>query len=236
MRLLVALVGALLCFPALVQAADEPADPCKALVADTQPTLPPDAKGKKAKPKKGDNSNNLVPLSLAICEVQRALDAYQDDPTVKRGELPKLLTADFDFKTVLDTKASVGISILVFKFGVSYDKQTTNDVDFQYEPKSRQKRTEAAVLPKNFQQELIDTIKAAAKAKEEQEKVKKTSKDPLVFKQLSVTLGYGVTWDVNVGASIPISIVTLGPGLDHSKNSVQTVKLVFADKTEAVER
>jgi hypothetical protein len=47
-----------------------------------------------------------------------------------------------------------------------------------------------------------------------------------------VTLGYGVTWDVNGSASVPINIVTLGPGLDHSKNSVQTVKLVFADKTE----
>lgn len=232
MRLSLLLFAGLLCLPSLVRADDVVVDPCKALVTENQPAPPPDAKGKKAKPKKDKDSNNLVPLGLAICEVQRALDAYQEDPTVVKGELPKLLTADFDFKTVLDTKASFGISILVFKIGVSYDKQTTNDVDFQYEPKSRHKGPEAAALPKNFQQELIDTIKAAAKAKEEQEKVKKTSKDPLVFKQLSVTLGYGVTWDVNGSASVPISIVTLGPGLDHSKNSVQTVKLVFADKTD----
>jgi len=232
MRLSLLLFAGFLCLPSLVRADDAVVDPCKALVTENQPAPPPDAKGKKPKPKKDKDVNNLVPLGLAICEVQRALDAYQEDPTVVTGELPKLLTADFDFKTVLDTKASFGISILVFKIGASYDKQTTNDVDFQYEPKSRHKGPAAAALPKNFQQELIDTIKAAAKAKEEQEKVKKTSKDPLVFKQLSVTLGYGVTWDVNGSASVPISIVTLGPGLDHSKNSVQTVKLVFADKAD----
>lgn len=232
MRFLLPLLAALLCFPTFIRAADEVVDPCKVLVGDTQPAPSSDTKGKKPKPKKDNTSNNVVPLSLAICEVQRALDAYQEDPTVVKGELPKLLTADFDFKTVLDTKASFTISILVFKLGTSYDKQTTNDVDFQYEPQSRHKGAAAAALPKNFQQELIDTIKAAAKAKEEQEKVKKTSKDPLVFKQLSVTLGYGVTWDVNGSATIPINIVTLGPGLDHSKNSVQTVKLVFADKAD----
>jgi hypothetical protein len=103
-------------------------------LGDAQPVPPSDSKGKKPKPKK----DNLVPLSLAICEVQRALDAYQDDPAVASGELPKLLTADFDFKTVLDTKASFTISILIFKLGTSYDKQTTNEVDFQYEPQSRQ--------------------------------------------------------------------------------------------------
>lgn len=230
MRFVLPLIVGLLCFPTLARAADEAVDPCKVLIGDTQSAPPADAKGKKPKPKRDNSGNNLVPLSLAICEVQRALDAYQDDPAVAKGELPKLLTADFDFKTVLDTKASFTISILVFKLGTSYDKQTTNDVDFQYEPQSRHKGVEAAALPKNFQQELVDTIKAAAKAKQEQEKVKKTTKDPLVFKQLSVTLGYGVTWDVNGGASIPINIVTLGPGLDHSKNSVQTVKLVFAEK------
>ena len=164
MRLFLLLLAGLLCVPALVRADDAVVDPCKTLVAESQPAPPPDTKGKKSKPKKDKDANNLVPLGLAICEVQRALDAYQDDPTVAKGDLPKLLTADFDFKTVLDTKASFGISILVFKIGVSYDKQTTNDVDFQYEPKSRHKGPEAAALPKNFQQELIDTIKAAAKA------------------------------------------------------------------------
>lgn len=207
-------------------------DPCKALAVSAKPAPAPAKSGKKDTTKKEDLTPDLVPLSLVICEVQHALDAYQDDKEVQKGALPELLTADFDFKTVLDTKGSFGISILIFKFGVSYDKQTTNDVDFQYEPKSRQAITVETLAPppKNFQQQLINTIKAAAKAKVEQEKVQSLSQDPLVFKQLGITLSYGVTKDVNAGAAIPIHLVTLSPGIDRSKNSVQSVKLVFAEK------
>jgi hypothetical protein len=53
-------------------------------------------------------------------------------------------------------------------------------------------------------------------------------KDPLVFKQLSVTVSYGVTVTGTVGVNAPISIVTLTAELDRSKNNVQQVKLVFA--------
>jgi hypothetical protein len=225
----------------LAARADEGAgsDPCTPLAAGFKPTQP--ASKKEKKPPKGDLTGQLVPLSLVICEVQRALDSYQNDPDVKQGAIPKLLTADFDFKTVIDTKASFGISILIFKFGVSYDNQTTHDVDFQYEPKSLHKGGPLeAVQQKDLQQELLDTIKAAAKTKLLEDTLPKTSKDPLVFKQLSVTIAYGVTWDLNASATIPINIVTLGPGIDHSKNSVQTVKLVFApapkDKPATAER
>jgi len=230
MKIGVLVVGLFLLLP-LASRADEE-DPCKALAVAPAPPAETGKPAKKDKNKKDDLAANLVPLSLVICEVQHALDAYQADPEVdKQHAIPKLLTADFDFKTVVDTKASFGISILVFKFGVSYDKQNTNEVDFQYEPKSRKKTGPfTAVQPPNFQQELIDTIKAAAKAKQEQEKVQSLSKDPLVFKQLSVSLSFGVTKDVNVNATIPIHLVTLTPGLDHSRNSVQSVKLVFNDQ------
>jgi hypothetical protein len=228
MKLALLAITALLAAP-LCMRADEGDDPCKALVVSTPPSS--EKPTKKDKKKKEDNNDNLVPLSLVVCEVQHALDTYQADPEVERQHaLPKLLTADFDFKTVLDTKGTIGISILIFKIGASYEKQTTNDVDFQYEPKSRHKVEANLLPPKNFQEELIDTIKAAAKAKQEQEKVQSLSKDPLVFKQLGVTLSFGVTKDINVGAAIPIHLVTLSPGLDHSKNSVQSVKLVFAEK------
>jgi len=53
-------------------------------------------------------------------------------------------------------------------------------------------------------------------------------KDPLVFKQLSVTVSYGVTTDVTGGVSVPINIVTLTGQLDRSKNAVMSVKLIFA--------
>lgn len=203
-------------------------DPCKPLAEGFKPTAPTGKKEKKPK-----DEPQFVPLNLVVCEVQRALDVYQDDKDVKDGKIPKLATADFDFKTVLDTKVGFSINILVFKFGTSYDKQTTHDLDFQYQPKSRHDtktgpfESRVNVTPVELQEDLINTIKAAAKAKQMEEDIPKKSNDPLVFKQLSITIAYGVTWDLNASATIPIHIVTLGPGLDRSKNSVQTVKLVF---------
>lgn len=223
-------LAVLVFLPTGVRAASDE-DPCKTLAVSMKPAPAPAKAGTKDAKKREDLTPDLVPLSLVICEVQHALDAYQDDREVQKGSLPKLLTADFDFKTVLDTKGSFGISILIFKIGASYDKQTTNDVDFQYEPKSRQTiAIESLAPPKNFQQQLIDTIKAAAKAKVEQEKVQSLSQDPLVFKQLGITLSYGVTKDISAGAAIPIHLVTLSPGIDRSKNTVQSVKLIFAEK------
>jgi hypothetical protein len=204
---------------------------------DQDAPAPPagDKKTKKAKKSKA-LKDNVVPLSLVVCEVENALDAYEQSPEVadkkSKDVLPRILSADFDFKTVVDTKGTVGIGFYIFKIGGSYDKQTTNDVDFQYVPKSLSE-TKGIVEVKpseSFQDELLKTIRAAAKAiKEEQAKpVPSSAKDPLVFKQLSVTVSYGVTWDVNGGITVPINIVTLTAQLDRSKNSVQSVKLVFA--------
>jgi hypothetical protein len=195
------------------------------------PTVPP--VDKKAKKKK--TPDKLKPLSLVVCEVEKALDAYQQSPEVtdktKKDVLPGILSADFDFKTVVDTKGTVGIGFYIFKIGGSYDKQTTNDVDFQYVPKSLVKGPGYAIekATVSFQDELLKTIKNAAQSiKDEQARpVPISSKDPLVFKQLSVTVSFGVTWDINGGINVPINIVTLTAQLDRSKNAVQSVKLVF---------
>ena len=73
-------------------------------------------------------------------------------------------------------------------------------------------------------------IANAAKAVNEQRAMplRPGDKDPLVFKQLSLTVSYGVTVSGSAGISVPIDIVTLTAQLDRSKNSVQSVKLVFA--------
>jgi hypothetical protein len=189
-------------------------------------TTPAPPKGSK-KTSKTDNSNQLVPMPLVVCEVEQALDAYQQDPDVMAAKLPPLATADFDFKTTTDVKGGISVSFLIFTIKYTQDKQTVHDVDFQYGPKppvlglDQQKQ--------DFQTELINTIKAAAKAVRETNDAQGTSQDSLVFKQLTVTLSFGVTKDLTVGATIPIHLVTLGPSFEGSKNSVQQVKLVFGD-------
>lgn len=212
-----------LLLPYMAYAADD-ANTCK--ITETPPIAAPNPK-KKVRGK--SNENNKMFLSRVVCEVERALDTYQQSADVEEKKaLPKIATADFDFKTVVDTKCGFTISFLIFKFGASVDKQDTNDVDFQYVPRSLLKTALEGARAKSLQQELIDTISSAAKAIVEQSKMPASGDDPLTFKQLSVTLSYGVTWDVNGGINAPISLVTLGPSIDHSKNNVQQVKLVFA--------
>ncbi len=194
--------------------------------------VPPPAKGQKVKKDKAKAfGDNVVPLTLVICEVQNALDAYQQSKDVDENVLPKISTADFEFKTVVDTKGTLGIGLFIFKIlGGSIDKQKTNDVDFQYVPKSLLKTGLEARKAQSFQDELLAVITSAAKAVKEQREMpaRPGDKDPLVFKQLTVTVSYGVTVAGSAGVSIPIHIVTLTAQLDHSKNSVQSVKLVFA--------
>jgi hypothetical protein len=231
--------GLLLLLPTGVRAAET--DPCQAL-ANVQPNddvapARPGAKTTPKKIKKDKSTGKLVPLALVICEVEQALDDYQGVVTQplkpETDDLPKLATADFDFKTVADDKLTGGIGFYIFKLGASRDKQSTNDMDFTYEPKSRHKpqTVEGFEKVEPFQKKLVDTIKAAAKAIKDQQGIPSTVKDPLVLKQLTVTVGYGVTWDVNGGVTVPIDIVTLTGTYDHSKNTVQTVKLTFADPT-----
>ena len=225
---------ALFAIPTL--AADEAKpDPCRDLITvanSTQTT--PAAQDKKAKKQK--NTDNLVPLSLVICEVEQAIDTYQTSQDVKNKVLPGLATAEFDFKTVVDTKGTAGIGFYIFKLGRSYDKQTTNDVVFTYQPLSRLKPGGhlALVQPVSFQDELMNTIKSAAKAVSTQQGEPQNTSDPLIFKQLAVTVSYGVTQDLNGGINLPIDIVTITATLDRSKNNVQSVKLMFAppDKSD----
>ena len=211
----------------------EAQDPCTVFLTESSPGGAPSAEQAK---KKDKDKGRLVPLSVVVCEVEQALDAYQQSEQVAKKDLPGLATADFDFKTVVDTKASMGVTFFIFTVSVSHEKQATNEVDFQYEPKSRVPGIRALAIPKTFQQELTDTILAAAKAVKEQRRVPSHAHDPLVFKKLEVTLSYGVTWDVSGGVSAPISVVTLTPGLDRSKNNVQSVTLRFEDPEKPRER
>lgn len=218
-----------LLMPSIALAVDQPTSPCTVGVpATVAPTPNSDSGNKKDKKSKNKNDNNLMLLSRVVCEVEQALDAYQQSDDVDKGVLPKLATADFDFKTVVDTKGGPTINLFIFKFGATVEKQDTNEVDFQYIPKSLLKTAFEGTRTKSLQQELLDTIRSSAKAIVEQTKDPAPAKDPLVFKQLSVTVSYGVTWDVNAGINAPISLVTLGASIDHSRNNVQQVKVVFS--------
>ncbi len=162
-----------LLLPSLAYATND-ASACK--ITETPPTRPPNTK---KKPKGKTSEDNKMFLSRVVCEVEQALDAYQQSADVEdKKALPKIATADFDFKTIVDTKGGFTISFLIFKFGTTVDKQDTNDVDFQYVPKSLLKTAFEGARTKSLQQELIDTIGSAAKAIVDQGKMPAPGADP----------------------------------------------------------
>lgn len=230
-------IGVAVLLPCIAQArkaapAEQEADKADKMVCvDKDQTAPTAPEGKKAKKAKADSfKDQVVPLALVVCEVENALDAYQQSKDVDDNTLPKILSADFDFKTVVDTKGSLGIGLFIFKIlGGSIDKQKTDEVDFQYVPKSLLRTAIEARKAQTFQDELVAVITNAATAVKQQNSLpaRPGDNDPLVFKQLSVSVSFGVTKAVQAGVSVPINIVTLTAELDHSKNSVQQVKLIF---------
>jgi hypothetical protein len=89
----------------------------------------PDAYGKTKPPPEPAG----FPLEDVAKEATRALDDYEFSATTGSG-LPGLVSAEFDFKGVVDTTVSAGLTILVFKFGGSQKKEITTDDDFTYIP------------------------------------------------------------------------------------------------------
>jgi hypothetical protein len=176
-----------------------------------------------------------VLLTAVVEQVIVALKEYQNDPTVIAGTIPKLLSADFEFKTVTDTKGGFSFSFWIIKIGHTVDKQTVQDVVFHYEVDAP-KATAVDALSEtqkepNFQDELVKTIRGAAEAIAAVKGSGATSgTTPLPpFKQLTVTLSFGVTNDTSIGATIPIKLTTLNLNAEKSKNTVHQVKLTFAD-------
>ncbi len=194
--------------------------------------VPPEAR---AKPK-----DTPIPLCLVAQKIAATLDEYNRAPGTIADALPKLARAEFNFRTVSSTSGGFKFGILVFSTGTSLKFDSTNDVTFSYvvpppapKPLGFNTRQYLGWLdkrpgPKDFSKELIDTLQQAA------EQIKLTSSvGTATFKTLSVSLAYGVTWDLNGGAAIPISLVTLGGALDHSRADTQTVKLTFENPTKA---
>ncbi|MGH9512514.1 MAG: trypco2 family protein [Terriglobales bacterium] len=177
---------------------------------------------------KKPETSTTIPLVSVVKAVEMVVNAYNSRPDTQgeKPALPPLATADFDFKTVAETKGGPSVNFLIFKAGYTHDKQKTNEVDFQYTPHAVHALDQATLSD-----ELSKAIEAAAKQiKGEAENG--DSPGSLELKQFTVTLGFSIAKDYNGGLSIPIHLVTLGGSLDYTSSSVQQVKLafVFPDK------
>jgi hypothetical protein len=164
-------------------------------------------------------SGPSVPLCLVAQQITHTLDVYNNDAASK--SLPPLSKVVFDFKTTGATTGGFSFNILIFSFGATHEKDTTNDVSFTYTvpPPSR-----ALVAPTDFSDTLLATLRAAATQIKQTPSVASAN-----FSGLTITLAYGVSWDVKAGATAPISLVTLGGSVDRKRADTQTLTLVFQD-------
>jgi hypothetical protein len=168
---------------------------------------------------------DTIPLADVIAQVTDALQEYQKN----RGsgatqELPPLSSAEFDFKTTTSKTAGLSISLFIFKFGASHEKDVVNDVTYTYslpEPK-KGPALQGSHPPPSLKDQLAQTLQSAAKAVKES-----STAAGLPFSKLTVNLSYGVKWDINAEGKPQISFVTLGLTGDASKNTVQSVKVTF---------
>jgi hypothetical protein len=168
---------------------------------------------------------NHAPLDQVIAEVKKALKLYQD--SIGRGpdSLPPLASAEFDFKVTTATVVGASISLFIFKIGGSHETDVVNDVTFTYSvppPKKPSGALQATQKPKPLAEELASTIQSAAAAVKASPQL-----GSLNFSKLAVNIQYGVKWDGNIGANVPIQFVTIGISGDKNKNTVQSVKLTF---------
>jgi len=171
----------------------------------------------KSKTKKKDP----IPLCLVAHKIKQALDDYNADP----GAV-KLSKADFEFKTVRSTSGGIKFDILVFNVGSTVQVDSTDDVTFSYEvPKKELTAAEYAEKREkdhDFSKQLIQTIKDAAEQLKATQRVGEAK-----FKTLTINLAYGVKWDFNAGATVPIQLITIGGTFDRNMTRTQSVKLTF---------
>jgi hypothetical protein len=184
-----------------------------------------------------NEKDQTVALSDVIVATESALNDYQtyaESPAGIKDGIPPLATADFDFKTVVDVKGGPAINLFIFTLGAKWEKQTTNDLDFQYAPHVTPKANFLALgggkAPKTLYQSIIDTLTASAKEIKKAQDAQATAPNKLDLCQLSLALAFGITTDVQGGVSVPFQIITLSATLDRSKNNVQQVKLAFKVK------
>jgi hypothetical protein len=165
--------------------------------------------------------SNGVPLDSVIKQVEEAVNQYQSSS--EPHSLPRLQSAEFSFKAVASTVKSSAINFFIFKFGGSHEKDLTHEVTFTYAVRRPLELLKAQTpAPTTFKDDLVKMIQSGAQA------VKKSETAMgLPFEKLTVNVEYGVKWEGNVEVNPVLSLVTVGVSGDKSKNTVQSIQLVF---------
>lgn len=193
-------------------------------------------------PMPAKKDKKTMPICFAKQRVREILAEYNSDPKTVNNGLPPLRKAQISFKTVSTKKTGFTVSVLIFTIGSTGQKDATRVItdtwDVPQAPpnvgftstssyigwlskKQKAKKAKDPSLAKDLR-EFIDKVA-------EQEKPGETAGDN---GQHTVVLSetFGVIWDFNVAAKIPIQLVTLGPSFDKERSDTQSIELTFSKK------
>jgi hypothetical protein len=171
--------------------------------------------------------NGTADLNSVITSVTAALLCYEASRGSGPDALPHLQQAKFDFKTTTAKVGGFTVSFFIFKLGASKESDTTNQLSFTYslpKPPGTGHALKIAKPPQPLADALVADMQGAAAAIKTRAKI-----DNLTFKELTITLQYGIQFDGNIGINVPIQLVTIGANYDSKRNDVQTVTLTFSD-------
>jgi len=174
----------------------------------------------------------VVPLCLVTATIKETLDKYNSDPVEGKTPLPTLTSAEFGFKTTRTTNGGFSLNLFIFNIGTTVQSDSSEEATFAYsKPKPGQTLGfHPKKEPHNFSDELLSLLKTSAK----QVKSAQTFGD-LPLSSLTLSLSFGVTWDVKAGVQVPIvALVTVNPSFDRKKADVQTVKLVYGPEKKTI--
>jgi len=177
-----------------------------------------------------DQPAKTADLPSVVQTVEQALKCYQSltggsDPEQPKG-LPKLSSANLDFKTTTSKTAGFSISFFIFKVGASREQDATDDVSFTYSVPKTVTPTKAASFLKptttDLFSELVKDVQAAANTAKTQ-----STALGMPLSKVQITIAYGIKFDGNVSINAPIQLVTIGGNGDYNKNNTQTITLTF---------
>jgi hypothetical protein len=171
-------------------------------------------------------------LPSVVQTVEQALKCYQalsgeKDPMQPKG-LPKLNSAEMDFKTTTGKTVGFTFSIFVFKVGASREKDVTDELKFTYSVPKKIALPKtvglAKVNPVPLYEELVKEVQEAARAAQAQ-----STALGMPLSKVSISISYGIKFDGNVSVNVPVQLVTIGGNGDYNKNNTQTITLTFGE-------
>ena len=111
------------------------------------------------------------------------------------------------------------VNILVLNIGGSIQSQKTRAVEYSYK---RPPVKSLALVP--LKSDLAKAIDQAIRNKVDE-------MGPLPLEKVTLTTDFGIEKKISVGGQAQFSIVTIGPKVSGSNNTVQSVELVFEKKS-----